>query len=147
VKASLMRVTLHAVLARDYPAFHEAMQPPLRGSRLYDRRFTVTGLTIADADALVPHLVAPATEPRSKQEMENLLAEQLGEPPHKGVWWAIRTFAPLIHSPADGPWSFGRQTAYLAAPADGDREDHTRSVQHLLRRYLEGFGPATIRDF
>jgi hypothetical protein len=34
VKASLMRITLHAVLAEDYPAFHQAMQGPLRDSRL-----------------------------------------------------------------------------------------------------------------
>src|SRR5687768_12654111 len=33
VKATLMRVTLHAVDGADYPAFHEAMQPTLRAAR------------------------------------------------------------------------------------------------------------------
>src|SRR5215212_7126319 len=65
VKASLMRITLHAVDAADYPAFHEAMQVSLRGSRLGDRRFTSTGLTSEEADALVPELLAFADRPRS----------------------------------------------------------------------------------
>src|SRR6476646_1575649 len=38
VKATLMRITLHAVAADDYPAIHEAMQRTLRGARLNDRR-------------------------------------------------------------------------------------------------------------
>jgi Winged helix DNA-binding domain len=43
VKATLMRITLHAVHAGDYPAFRGAMLEILRGSRLYDRRFTASG--------------------------------------------------------------------------------------------------------
>ena len=34
VRATLMRVALHAVDAADYPVFHEAMQPRLRAARL-----------------------------------------------------------------------------------------------------------------
>ena len=33
VKATLLRITLHAVHADDYPAFHNAMVPSLRASR------------------------------------------------------------------------------------------------------------------
>jgi Winged helix DNA-binding domain len=40
VKASLMRITLHAVHAEDWPAFHNAMLSSLRASRLYDARST-----------------------------------------------------------------------------------------------------------
>ena len=43
VKASLMRITLHAVHASDYQAFHEAMQRSLRASCLGDPRFTRAG--------------------------------------------------------------------------------------------------------
>ena len=50
VKASLMRITLHAVDADDYPAFHSASTPILRAARLNDRRYRDTGLTIDDAD-------------------------------------------------------------------------------------------------
>jgi hypothetical protein len=146
VKATLMRITLHAVHADDHPPFHEAMQTTLRAARLGDRRFTSTGLSTEDADALIPHLLELAAQPRTKDEIEALLAERLGAPPEPGVWWALRTFAPLIHAPTGGPWSFGRRPSFLAAPAAPPREDHDRCVQHLVRRYLGGFGPASARD-
>ncbi|MFD9950906.1 DNA glycosylase AlkZ-like family protein, partial [Nonomuraea sp. NPDC059022] len=57
VKSTLMRITLHAVHAGDYPAFHNAMVASLRAARLGDRRFTGAGLSVADADALLPHLL------------------------------------------------------------------------------------------
>src|SRR5262245_61708206 len=118
VKAKLMRSTLHAVDARDYPVFHDAMRPTLRDSRLSDRRFTSTGLSVAEMDALVPHVVAYASAPRSNADVEAMLSERFdGTAPGPGVWWALRTFAPLIHAPTGGPWSFGPRPAYLAAPA------------------------------
>ena len=78
VKATQMRSTLHAVDAADYPAFHEAMQPSLRAARLDDTRFTVAGLSVEDADALVPPLLAYASEPRSNADIEAWLDERLG---------------------------------------------------------------------
>jgi len=68
VKASLMRITLHAVDATDYPAFHQAMQPSLRAARLNDRRFKVAGLSIDQADDLVPHLQKFANKPRTNAD-------------------------------------------------------------------------------
>src|SRR5437868_4011075 len=39
VKASLMRITVHAVAADDYPTFQHAMVKSLRAARLTDDRF------------------------------------------------------------------------------------------------------------
>ena len=139
VKASLMRITLHAVHADDYPAFHIAMLPTLRASRLNDRRYTETGLSSSDADALVPKLLRFASQPRTGAECEKLLDKPR-------VWWALRTFAPLHHAPTDDPWSFGRRPSYVAAPKQSTRIDADESAQHLVRRYLEGFGPASAND-
>ena len=138
VKASVVRITLHAVAAGDYPAFHAAMLPYLRSSRLADRRFTSEGLTTADADALVPGLLALLAEPRSKAEVEAFCG-----PPR--MWWALRTFAPVLHAPTGPPWSFGPQPRYIAAgaPTDGDVGAGRAT---LVKRYLEGFGPATAAD-
>ena len=61
------------------------------------------------------------------------------------MWWALRTFAPLLHAPTGPPWSFGPRPHYVAsgAPAGGD-VDAGRAT--LVRRYLEGFGPASAAD-
>jgi hypothetical protein len=83
-------------------------------------------------------------QPRTVQELERMLADRLGRHEPR-VWWALRTLAPLWHAPVGPPWSFGQRPAFIAsgaAPADPEA-----SVQHLIRRYLEGFGPASARDF
>jgi hypothetical protein len=145
VKASLMRITLHAVHAGDYAAFHRAMVEILRAARLPDRRFTDTGLSIAEADALVPHLLEYLAQFRTNAEVEALLAERLGASRPR-VWWALRTFAPLVHAPAAGPWSFGPRPRYLASPVPPAEAGAGECLQYLIRRYLEGFGPATAAD-
>ena len=101
VKATLMRITLHAVHAGDYPAFRGAMLEILRGSRLYDRRFTATGLSVADADALVPQVLDFVAERRTTAEVQALLTARLGAAKPR-VWWALRAFAPLVHAPTGG---------------------------------------------
>jgi hypothetical protein len=147
VKASLMRIALHAVEAADYPALHEAMQPSLRGSRLHDRRFRDTGLTTADADGLVAELRAFTQRPRTNAEVEAWLAGRPDGPVHERAWWALRTYGPFVHAPTGGPWSFGYRPAYVAA---GDRSprppEPEAALRFLARRYLEGFGPASAAD-
>jgi hypothetical protein len=145
VKGQLLRITLHAVAAEDWPRFHTAMRYPLRGSRLGDRRFTSTGLSIADADALVPGLLEFAASPRSAAEMEEHLAARIDGAPSRGVWWALRTFAPLWHHPVGEPWTFGQRPMYRAAqPCE---EDPLEAMTTLIRRYLAAFGPASAADF
>ena len=138
VKASVVRITLHAVAADDYPAFYAAMLPYLRASRLHDDRFTSEGLTAAAADALVPGLLELLAEPRGKAEVEAFCG-----PPR--MWWALRTFAPLLHAPTGPPWSFGPRPRYVASgvPIEAD-VDGGRAT--LVKRYLEGFGPASAAD-
>jgi len=147
VKASLMRITLHAVAADEYPVFHEAMLGSLRAARLNDRRFAETGMTVAETDALVPEVVAFAASPRTKADIAGFLAERLGSPPPERLWWALRTYAPLVHAPGGAPWAFGQEARYLAAPADPDRMEPEAALRSLIRRYLEGFGPASVGDF
>lgn len=151
VKATLMRTTLHVVTAEDYPLLHRAMQPTLRGSRLGDRRFTSTGVSREQVAELLPLLAdqhGPAGEPRSAAQLQAWLGERLGLPA-EGVWWALRSFAPLRHAVTGGPWSFGQRPAYLASgapPGPADREAADEALPHLVRRYLSAFGPATVAD-
>lgn len=147
VKATLLRVTLHVVRSIDFPVFHEAMSGTLRAARLNDGRFRGTGLTVADADALIPKVVEFAAEARSKGEFETMLREEIGrEIPEPGVWWALRQVAPLHHVPSSDPWSFGRSPSYIS-DVPSDPIDRQKAIGELLVAYLRGFGPATRQDF
>jgi hypothetical protein len=149
VRAKLMRITMHAVHAEDYRDFREAMDPTLRASRLGDERFRVSGLTGSDADALIPELTGYADKPRTGPECEAWLSERLGETAGKPAWWGLKQYAPLWHALGGGPWSFGSRASYIAAapqPVLADPEACARALRVLVRRYLEGFGPASVPD-
>jgi hypothetical protein len=62
------------------------------------------------------------------------------------VWWALRHYGPFVHATTGGPWSFGPRPAYTGS-RDWERPgDVDASMRTLVRRYLEGFGPATPHD-
>ncbi len=144
VKTPLMRITLHAICRDDYATFHDAVLPVLRAARLNDRRFRDTGVTIDRADALVDGLVGFTSEPRSKDEIIDHLGSALGTEPPDSFWWALRTYAPLIHAPTDVPWSFARRPVFEAAPRGAPPAEP--ALHELIRRYLAAFGPATAMD-
>ncbi len=146
VKSTLMRVTLHAVTAADHPILHQAMQGTLRAARLYDRRFRVAGVSLDEAERIVALIRSYATEPRSNAEVIAWLGEQIATDAHPGIWWAMRQYASFIHAPTRGPWAFGPRPSYIAARLPTRTGDPAPALGHLVRRYLEAFGPATTRD-
>ncbi|NUK67428.1 winged helix DNA-binding domain-containing protein [Streptomyces lunaelactis] len=148
VKATLMRITLHAVHAEDYPVFRAAMQPTLYASRL-GHRFAVSGLTPSDADELVPELLAFARRTRTSAEMQAWAEERLGAEKKDAAWWGLKAYAPLHHAPTDAPWSFGHRPSFVAAgtgPVPADRAVEPQALRTLILRYLAGFGPASVAD-
>ncbi|MGW1867132.1 winged helix DNA-binding domain-containing protein [Streptomyces mauvecolor] len=148
VRATLMRITLHAVLAEDYEIFRAAMQPTLYGSRL-GYRFAAAGLTPADAEELVPELLAFADRPRSMAEMRAWVEERLGAEKAEGGWWGLKAYAPLHHAPSGPPWSFGARSSFVAAgtgPGTTGRAADPEALRTLILRYLAGFGPASVAD-
>lgn len=146
VKATLMRITLHAVHAEDHPGFHAALRGLLRSARLTDRRFTDLGLSVAEADALVPELLEFTARPRTNAEIGALLDARLGVLPRPGLWWALRSSVPVVHAPTGGAWSFGPRPAYVAARTGPPTGTPAENLARLVRRYLEAFGPASVPD-
>lgn len=147
VKASLVRATLHAVAAADHPPFHQAMQATLRAARLVDPERVTLGGAVVHPDELVAAVLAFADQPRTDAELQDRLAELAGERDQR-LTRAVRTFAPLRHVPDGGPWSFGTSPVLVAAGwASGCAPSTEReAVSRLLLRYLQGFGPASVRD-
>jgi hypothetical protein len=125
------------------------MEPSLRASRLGDPRFRVCGLTAGDAVELIPDLLKHADQPRTSAQMTAWFSERIGAPVPPAAWRMLRQYAPLWHVPTGDPWSFGTPQSYVAAaqrPALADPDASAAALQTLIRRYLEGFGPASIAD-
>ncbi|MEV6245585.1 winged helix DNA-binding domain-containing protein [Streptomyces sp. NPDC051742] len=149
VRSTLMRLTLHLVHAEDWRAFREGMEPTLRGSRLHDPRFKAAGFTAADADELLPDLLAYAREARTGAQLRARLEAARGGPVEAVVWRMMRQYAPLWHAPTGPPWSYGPAQAFVTAstpPVLADPEAAHAGLTTLVRRYLEGFGPASVPD-
>lgn len=148
VKATLMRITLHAVHAEDYQMFRAAMQPVLYGSRL-GSRFAAGRRTPADAEAVMAELLAFAARPRTAAEMSAWVEERLGSEEKDGAWWGLKAYAPLHHAPTGAPWSFGVKASFVAAgtgPVPTGRQVDPEALRTLILRYLAGFGPASVAD-
>jgi len=145
LKATLMRITQHAVRRADYPLFKAAMAQTLDASRYGDPRFRRVGVTPENRPALVERVRAFVDRPRSNAEVEQWLDEQVGATPRPGLWWAMRQAGPFVHAPTGGPWSYGPRPTYLSAPSD-THDDRAEGLCHLVRCYLAGFGPASIAD-
>ena len=149
VRSTLLRVTMHTVHVSDYPQFRHAMEPTLRGSRLGDRRFTSSGLTPEDANRLLPELLDFAAAPRSAAECEAWFVEQTGMADFPTTWRMLRQYAPLWHVPSGPPWSFATERDYVAArsrPTHAESDLPESGLQTLIKRYLSGFGPASMPD-
>ncbi|MFE9450915.1 winged helix DNA-binding domain-containing protein [Streptomyces sp. NPDC006739] len=149
VKATLMRITLHAVHGADHKGFREAMQETLYASRL-GHRFAAAGLTPEDAHRLLPELLRFTGRPRTAAELQGWLEERLGAEKKAGAWWGLKAYAPLLHVPTGGPWSFGARASFVTAPTPpalpAGRTGVPEALQDLVLRHLAAFGPASVAD-
>lgn len=148
VKASLMRMTLHAVSAGDFRAFLPAVEPMLRALR---RAALEQADGLERLERVVESAVAFAAEPRSNVELRDYIAGEADrhELRLENVWWWVRRWHPFLHVPAARPWAFSRRPTLAAAGAwlsDGAFVADGPAVEHLVRRYLAAFGPATAAD-
>ena len=147
VKATLMRATLHAVTAADYRCFLPAVAPMLQGIRRQDR---VQPPSPEDLERLRVIAAAFTSEPRSLTALREHLVEHVGDRPVDEVVWWLRRLATYVHAPADDPWSFGRRPLLVdAATWLGEGAPFApldEALDHLARRYLAAFGPATAAD-
>lgn len=145
IKASLLRLTLHTVLAEDHSTYRAAMMRNLRGAGFGDRRFTTTGISVERAEQLTAELEVFLHTPRTRREIEADLARLIGEDPAPGLWRALRLTAPWRHYPSDGEWLFSPPARFVAIPST-DSIDSVEATAEIIRRYLQAFGPATRRD-
>jgi hypothetical protein len=137
VQASLMRVTVHMVSAREYWLFAMGLRRARREWWLKQHKGKVTDREMQrDADRL---RAALADGPRSVRELGDLATGFVG---HVGLW------VDLVRAPPSGTWH-RRRADVLALAEDwvGPCEvTEDEGLDHLVKSYLRGFGPANPSD-
>lgn len=150
VKGTLMRATLHLVSAADHRQFWTAVLPMLAAIRHRDR---VEPPGAERLRALRDQAAAFTATPRSLGELRDHLGAIDGLTADGVVWW-LRRRIPFIHAPTAVAWSFGRRPMLVHADtwladegrADGRWPSEHAATEHLVRRYLGAFGPASVAD-
>jgi hypothetical protein len=139
VQGTLMRITIHLVSPRDYQFFSAGLR---EARRRFWRRFRpqIDSSDVAAAAKRLRTLLADG--PRRRDD----LVKALGI--NSEMWNGIGLWIDLVRVPPSGTWE--RRRADLYAIADewiGTQEaSEDEGLEHLIRRYLQGFGPAPIAD-
>ncbi|HEX9680776.1 MAG TPA: winged helix DNA-binding domain-containing protein [Anaerolineales bacterium] len=143
VQATLMRATIHMVSARDFPLLAAAVR---NGRRDWWLRVQAKQLKKVDTEAAASRVRKHLSKgPRRQAELVELLKAE-GFPPiavaGAGMW------VDLVRVPPSGTWEQRRADLYGLADGWLDRSNATEAegMDHLIRRYLGAFGPASLAD-
>ena len=132
VKATLMRITLHVVSARDFLALAPIWQAQRREE--YARR----GGDAEAVEAMIRN--ALAERPRTHSELYEAFPDVYD--------WRARSLLALVHLPPSGTWRYHGPThlteaeRWLKKPLG----DPAAGAKLLVERYLTAFGPASQSD-
>jgi hypothetical protein len=140
VQGTLMRATMHMVSRHDYPLFAAGVRDARRAWWLGLTRRGLDARTLLAKARHVRSLLAHG--PLSRTE----IMERLGL--NTVMWNGVGMFVDLVRVPPSGTWERRRADVFATAehwlgPTKATRED---GIEHVVRRYLEGFGPASRRD-
>jgi hypothetical protein len=145
VKATLMRITLHLVSARDYVLFAGALKKPWVAQ--LTKRMARMGVDV-DVPALATQALAlMADGPRSRSEVLEIFGTTSEQPWF--VWTLVQAELGLVRAPESATWQQTlARVRYLPAETwVGEGPDTSPwALVHLVRRYLGAFGPASRAD-
>ena len=145
VQATLMRGTIHVVSARDFWPFAVGIRRAGRQWWLRVHRPHSERVDLAAANTALGDFVRGTT--RSRDEIVKRL--RAFDPPGAPAGLAWRGVdVDLVRAPPSGTWTkrrahtFALAEDWLGPPAIGE----DAALEHLARRYLAAFGPATRND-
>jgi Winged helix DNA-binding domain len=143
IQGTLLRSTIHMVSARDYQLFLAAIRQPRQD---WWQRATRHQISERDMDAAVRVFREQlAKGPRRADELKGILAER-GLPSF--AFGGVAQWLDMVRVPPSGTWDQRRADIYGLADAWIRPAAHAESagLEHVIRRYLGGFGPASIRE-
>ena len=140
VQATMMRVTIHMASARDFPLFIAGVKRSRQEWFRRSHRQEFEGFDMEAVSARIrEHLKdGPVRAPR--------LIELLREDGFPAVAWSgAGLWVELVRVPPSGTWK--QRRADLLGLAERwvgpSKATEVQGLEHLVRRYLGGFGPAT----
>jgi len=143
IQGTLLRSTIHMVSARDYWLFLAAIR---QARQDWWRRVTRHEISELDMEAAVGALrELLAKGPRRADEMRGILAER-GLPSF--AFGGVAQWLEMVRVPPSGTWEQRRADLYGIAAAwiRPAAHDEAAGLEHLIRRYLGAFGPASVRE-
>jgi hypothetical protein len=139
VQGTLMRATIHLVSKGDYWPFAVGIRRLQREWWVRVHKNLDERTVKAAAQRLRPHL---AKEPLRQAEIDELLAANAATRNGVGI------FLNLVRVPPSGTWERRRADIYALAEEwiGPEKVTEKEGVDLLVRRYLQGFGPAPKAD-
>jgi winged helix DNA-binding protein len=140
VQATMLRGTIHTVAAGDYRLFVAAVR---RSLHAWARK----AYRVDDPDRV--ELVAHVREGLRGRSVSRAELMEMGRDASRSAWGTIDTDVELLRMPPSGTWDKRRAHTFgLASDVLGgsDPLDEEAALEHLIRRYLGGFGPASAND-
>src|SRR5262245_9056383 len=143
IQATLMRSTIHLVSRADYPLLVAGTAP---GRRAWLDRVMAGRITPAQIDRAGMVLrEALAAGPQRQKDLQSAFTSAGFE---RAGWVAAAATVDMVRVPPSGTWDRRRADLYGLAedwvgPLDASEAE---GLDLLLRRYLEGFGPAPLTD-
>jgi hypothetical protein len=138
VQATLMRHTIHLVSKADYWPFALAV----RNARRENWLRAVRDAPSAQAMANAAHTLRRALDGGgtiTRRQLEELVGKPRAN--------AVGLWIDLVRVPPSGTWERRRADLYAAAEDwVGALPEVDDAAEHLVRRYLAGFGPASRKD-
>jgi Winged helix DNA-binding domain len=147
VRAPMMRATIHLVTTRDAvrlrPAVQRALDTSFAGSPFAP---AVAGVDTGELHAAARALLAE--RPRTRAELAELLGERWPDRDSLSLAYAITYRLPVVQVPPRGVWRATGAAAWTSTEAwlAGGDEPPAQTVEDVVVRYLEAFGPATVKD-
>jgi len=137
VQGSMMRATIHLVSKRDYWPFVVGIRKAQREWWLRTHAPDMSLGEIAANDRKVRRALRGDT--LSRAQLEEVIGQR---------WALAGVFVDLVRAPPSGTWERRRADIYALAEDWVGPEEATEEEghEHLVRRYLQGFGPAPVTD-
>ncbi len=145
VRAGLMRATVHLVSARDCLRIEPLTRPVL--AQVFRRHFGagLAGAPVEEVLRVARELLAE--RPHTRKELGDRLALRFAAASAESLGHAAVMALPVVQIEPRGEWGKSLQATWalteehLSAPLDPEP-----SLDDLVRRYLDAFGPATVGD-